>query len=480
MKILLVNPIVDFFSPKESLFPYTSMGLLYLAAIAEKMGHEVKIKNCHYSNFKKIISKIKPDIVGITCYTIQYNQAKKIAEITKKYDKRIITIVGGHHPTFTWHKTLEETDVFDYICVGEGENTFKEFLENVSDRERIKKIKGLALKENEEIVFTGERELVLDLDSIPFPARHLINFSVPVIITSRGCFNNCKFCTIRSFYKNKHRRRNMGSIIDEILLLKNNGYKKIFIADDNFITDKESFFNFCDGIKKAGLDGIEFEVASDPRSLFDDDVLSSLEKINVRKIGVGIQSTIDEFREYLGLTSDYDFVKNFFEKIKKHNFDIWCFFIVNSGHRDEKMEQIKENIYKFCRLLASSGGKARFFTGLNILIPFPGTFIEKDFIKRGIKMDLSWSLYRFDFCTYEYNDVNEKNLVEIINGAQKKFFPFKKMLGDIKTMDFMRSVFLSNIDFFIKLKIISIFIFFVYFAGWSKHQTMRFICGKYL
>jgi len=229
MKILLINPIVDFYSEKINNFPHITLGLLYLAAIAEKKGHEVIVKNSHQSNFKRILKEIRPDIVGITCLTVQYNQALKIAEIIKKYDKKIITVAGGYHPTILWKEILEETDFFDYLCIGEGELTFGDLLDAISQVKSVDEIKGLAFKKDKKIIFTGERELISDLDTLPLPARHLVSFNVPFISSSRGCRNNCKFCSVKNFYGKQYRRRSVEEVIKEINLISNQENKEFVL-----------------------------------------------------------------------------------------------------------------------------------------------------------------------------------------------------------------------------------------------------------
>lgn len=481
MKILLINPLIDFSSRalyKRDIFIPMPLGILYLASIAEKMGNKVKVENIHYSNFKKLIKKFKPDLVGITCATPQYNQAVKIAQIAKNYNKKIITLIGGYHPTFRWQQILSETDIFDYVFIGEGEQTFQEFLESFPDREKIKKIKGLAFKEGEKIIFTGERELISDLDSIPFPARHLVSFKVATLIASRGCPFNCKFCAIKNFYRHQYRRRSIDNVIKEISFLKKEGYRELHIRDDNFGIDKNYILEFCQAIKKQNLNDIKFTINCDIKTLSDDKVLGSLEDVGIETIGAGIQSTNDEFRSYLNLSCDYAFVEKFFEKAKNYNFQIRCFFIINSGKENENIQMIKQNIEEFYRLIfKNSNTQAKFIPLIFILDPYPGTDLEKDFMVRGVKIEPDWSLYRGCFCNYEYNDINKKSL----EGIYERVCHSEKGILEsiINKIKYTRFIFLSDLNLIFKLRIFFTYFNLSFLKGISNYQCSRFIYQKY-
>ena len=213
MKILFAYPIFQldgfsFFQKSKVI----NLGLLYLAAVTEKNGHEAIIRLVNKFNIQKILKKVKPDVLAITSMYLQYPSMVEIIKKTKEFDKDIVTIAGGYHPTFRYEKILKECKELDYIVVGEGEKTFEEFL---TSKER-EKIKGLAFRKGKKIIFTGKREFIKDLDSIPFPARHLINFRVNYVISSRGCPFNCRFCCIKNFYERTIRRRSVANTIEEL------------------------------------------------------------------------------------------------------------------------------------------------------------------------------------------------------------------------------------------------------------------------
>lgn len=479
MRILLINPIVEFYSEKVNNFPYMTLGLLYLAAVAEKDGHDVFIRNSHYSTFKKTLREIRPDLVAITCVTAQYNQALKIATVVKKFNKKIITIIGGYHPTALWGDILKETDAFDYICVGEGEITFKEFLLAISSSGNALNVKGLAFKNGKEVIFTGARELISDLDSLPLPARHLVEFRVPFVATSRGCRNNCKFCSVKNFYGRKYRIRSIDSIIKEIADLRSQGNRRICFIDDNFGGDRDYILKFSKAIKEAGLNDVEFEIDCSIAILSDESVLEALREMNVKMIGVGIQSSINELREYLNLIGNENFLKSFFQKIKKYDFNVWLFFPLNSGKENETMAMIEKDLYSFMKTVKENAdGKAKFFCNLTVLIPFPGTDLEREFHQRNIYIEKNWPLFRQRFCTYGYNDITEDGLNEIITRVDKQnFLPYREKKD--KRMLFWELIFLTDVSFTIKIKMITWDMYLSFIKKATLTQRLRVLSGKY-
>jgi radical SAM superfamily enzyme YgiQ (UPF0313 family) len=387
--------------------------------------------------------------------------------------------MGGYHPTFKWKEILEKQKVFDYICVGEGEETFKEFLNNFYRPDKLKTIRGLAFNNSFGWpIFIGERDLVKNLDDLPFPARHLINFSMPIMLASRGCFYNCRFCTVRNFYKHQYRRRSIGNVIKEIKLLIDKGEKKIYFMDDDFGSDKEYVLRLCNEINKLNIKEVEFSIHSNPRDLLDESVLELLESAHIRNIGVGIQSTIDEFREYFNLFGNYDYIRKFFEKIKKHKFNIRCLFIINSGKENENIETIQKNIDNLIFLIKkNSSDKAKFIAVFGILVPLPGTDIEKDFLSRNIKIFASPTLYRVNFATYKYNDINQKILENIYDKYNNYFLP--DPISKNRKDKIFKSISKSDIAFFAKIKILWIFLINSYIMRKHVRQSLRVIYEKY-
>ncbi len=128
-RITLVNPPYPAGSHQHP--PFMPLGIGYLGAVLEKNHFEVKVIDCQaqkisHDQFKEVIAKYKPDIVGVTCTTLTYKSALKIVKSTKDALPNCITAVGGPHVTFWDDKALQEAPSLDVIIRREGEETMLE------------------------------------------------------------------------------------------------------------------------------------------------------------------------------------------------------------------------------------------------------------------------------------------------------------------------------------------------------------------
>ncbi|MCK5547737.1 MAG: cobalamin-dependent protein, partial [Thermoplasmata archaeon] len=215
-KVLLVEPPKDYwFVMGEYLPPPT--GLLILAAYIERElpDIEIEIFDCQaekkdWKDIERHIESSRPSIVAASGFTCNAYRCVKVAEIAKRVNKDIVTIVGGQHFSFTAEESLIDFPEIDYIVRGEGEETFVDLIGALGDGKKIGRIKGLSCRNNGTIVHTPPRPLIKDLDTLPFPAYHLVeehvgkyhftmmagrNKRYMVLEGARGCEHKCSFCT---------------------------------------------------------------------------------------------------------------------------------------------------------------------------------------------------------------------------------------------------------------------------------------------
>ena len=203
MKVSLINPEKEFLPP---------FGILYLASVLEKRSDEVKVieflnTKINKNNIKKnsILFKesldYSPDIIGITCMSSQVSNVKKLIKLYKEKVPHIPIIVGGPHPTAVQQELLDIGA--DFAVLGEGEETLPELIDAIKYPKELESIKGIAFKKNKELIITKPRQFPENLDNIPFPAYHLIDYNSYInmkffgirglwikcgrILTSRGC-----------------------------------------------------------------------------------------------------------------------------------------------------------------------------------------------------------------------------------------------------------------------------------------------------
>ena len=256
MKILLVVPNIESYD----IYPCVSVAVLK-GFITEKTVHQTRIVDWvfHKKNWRRYISEViqkeKPDLVGFSVLSFNYPDALKIADfIKKKFDVKII--FGGIHIILSPQEVIEK-NVVDIICVGEGEDVLKELLDTSLE---CKDVKGIWYKNNGQIIKNEQRELIQELDALPFPdfsdfelqRYFLMNHYHLPIMGSRGCPYDCTFCSNHALKKrlvgNYVRFRSVDHIIAEIEQRMHHysetGMKFLYFFDDTFILHKQFVNDF--------------------------------------------------------------------------------------------------------------------------------------------------------------------------------------------------------------------------------------------
>jgi radical SAM superfamily enzyme YgiQ (UPF0313 family) len=288
MKVLLVVPEVRLDS-KPFDIPFWA-GIL--GAIAEQKGHEVGILDLNALRMEyggnlvptKVIEEeirlAKWDLVGIGGLTTTYSRIKELVPIIRKCCPDAIFISGGGWASYNPDEILKLVPQIDMICIGEGEQTFTEVLDEVDKGTKdFEKINGLCLNNKGEIKFTTPRALIQNLDTIPYPAYHLLEMdiyfrysSLPMSVESfnskrrvnvvweRGCPRGCTFCShngmsridLQNIYG--HGDRKKGELIVRMVDKESNTFQlparwptaKYAINNVKFLRDKYNVdFVFC-------------------------------------------------------------------------------------------------------------------------------------------------------------------------------------------------------------------------------------------
>jgi radical SAM superfamily enzyme YgiQ (UPF0313 family) len=243
MKILFIYKLFDYIAREP-------LGMLYVSAALKKAGHQTEVVDARsLRTIINTIEKFGPDILaypiirtGFHHYYLELN--KKI-----KQDFKVLSLLGGPHPTY-FPEIIEEEGV-DGICRGEGEQAMVELVNRLEKGISIAETQNWWIKENGKIYQNPVRALEEEIDKIPFPDRDLIfkfdalrTFPTKSFISGRGCPYNCTYCFNESFknlYQNKGkmiRRRSVENLIEEICLVKEQSpLRFIFFEDDMFLLE---------------------------------------------------------------------------------------------------------------------------------------------------------------------------------------------------------------------------------------------------
>jgi anaerobic magnesium-protoporphyrin IX monomethyl ester cyclase len=254
--VTLVNPPAP--SGSTGHLPFALLGLGYLGAVLEKNHYEVDVIDCQvlkisYEDFRSELYKRKPDIVGLTSTTLTYNPALKLAKIAKEVLPDCLIFIGGPHVTFWDDNALEECPALDVIVRREGEYTLLELVQKVEAGEGFDDVLGITFRKDGKIVRNLDRPYIEDLDSLPFPARHLWPMEhlrkyedILYLAASRGCVFWCEFCATVRMHGRKFRMRSPKNIVDELEFLNTTyGVTSFTFCDDAFTVEPAITEELC-------------------------------------------------------------------------------------------------------------------------------------------------------------------------------------------------------------------------------------------
>ncbi|VAX23694.1 hypothetical protein MNBD_NITROSPINAE02-1757 [hydrothermal vent metagenome] len=244
--------------------PFEAFGVEFIAGYLKSKGHTVDliILNQEPKGFDPIdfLKKEKPDVVGFSITTIDFNWSRKLAlEIKQEKELRdMVIIFGGAHPTM-WPEMIEK-DGIDIICVGEGEGAICEVMDNINNGVRdFAHIENLHVKIDGKIIKNKLRDLIQDHDSMPFPDREIYynrysllkNMSTKKFFSGRGCPYKCTYCNnhhYQQLFKGLGKYvtyRSPQKVIDEIKEVRDRwGFKNVYLAAETVTTNRRWLTEF--------------------------------------------------------------------------------------------------------------------------------------------------------------------------------------------------------------------------------------------
>ncbi|MDD5021351.1 MAG: radical SAM protein [Endomicrobiaceae bacterium] len=416
MKIVLVR--IDI--PTLQLVP--PLGLGYISAYLNRHGIETKIidglrDNLQNEQILKIIKNDKPDAVGISCLTAEYNIVMDLANLIKKTNIKVI--IGGIHPTVFPYQTLIDSQA-DFVICGEGEIALTKLALNKLENNDIKGVYSLEnLKSDTEHIEYAEQ--VENLDVLPFPSwkqippntykkrpSGLIYKKMPIgyMITSRGCIFDCVFCACPYISRKKVRFRSIENIILEMKELINlYGVKEIKFLDDNIGLKKEHVLGLCKKIIENNI-SITWVSTGFRANNIDDEVVAMMKKSGCYNISIGIESADSQILKNVKKNETIEEINNAINIIHKHK--IICGGLFIFGLPGETKETMQETI-KFA--LKSNLTLATF----NILDILPGSQLWNDL---DYKFDRSNLQNSYSEPRYLYGNITKKDIIM----AQRKAF----------------------------------------------------------
>lgn len=182
----------------NSKFVHSNLAVRYLKAFTEDMDYECKIREFSINDRdEKILEEIikeKANVIAFSTYIWNIEVVKRLSNLIKLVDENIKIVYGGPEVSYDSLNILKELPG-DYVIQGEGEKTYREFIEYLLGSRDVRDIRGLYFKENGEVISNGNRPL-MNMEEIVFPYKEDENLDNKIVYyeASRGCPFNCKYC----------------------------------------------------------------------------------------------------------------------------------------------------------------------------------------------------------------------------------------------------------------------------------------------
>lgn len=423
MNILFIQPQNDTLRR----LPSPPYALMYLASIAQDLKHNVCIHDRNIEiRTKKIINSFKPDLVAVTSLTgPMLLDLVKVIRFIKKFYPAVKIIMGGIHASLLPEQTLKEEEI-DFLVIGEGEETFKEFLIEYLGNKNYEKVKGLGYKKYGNIVINMKRP-AMEIDKVPLVPWHLIKYKSylkyeVLFLTSRGCPHRCSFCYNENYNFRKWRGMSVERVFEEIKHVeKFHPIRRYKFDDDNFTVDRKRFFKILENIPKNSF--IYFETRVD---YIDEEWCRKVSEFRDVIIFIGIESGDQNMLDCHKKDLTIEQITEAFRLLHKYKIKTAASFIV--GSPGETLEQINKTI-AFANMLKPMSCTFCIFT------PFPGSKYYDEIAKdaslpRNLEEWGKFSSYEIAYA--KYSKASQKFLRKVC----KRYF-WKSMINYINKLQFI-------------------------------------------
>jgi len=359
------------------------LGIPRMVKILEDPQHAI------WEETERRITAENPDLVGITCNSGNMDAARILTERLKR--RGLPVILGGSHPTVLPEQSLSYTGA-DMAAIGEGELILVRVMDALRGKGSLSDIPSLAWRENGRIAVNPKADLIADVDSLPIPDRSFINRSEyfgEVILTGRGCPFDCAYCASRNIWGRKVRMRSVGSIIEELEILRHAAESEqlsntslaeeqraadfdprpgrwvVKVVDDTFTVNRKRTLALLDEIISAGLNCFEFTGGVRADTL-DEPLVAKMRKANFRRVTLGVESGSPRILKTIRKGETNEDVKRAITLLRGAGIRSHAFFMI--GLPDETLEDVELSKKLILDVQPDH-------VEINMVTPYPGTDI---------------------------------------------------------------------------------------------------------
>ncbi|NLE04376.1 MAG: radical SAM protein [Crenarchaeota archaeon] len=395
---------------------FLPLGLAFVAGALEKAGFQVQILDNYLlkkslEEVKICVKKLNPQIVGITCGSATYHKCVETAVAIKEVLPECKIVVGGWHPSYVPDSMLQHIEI-DYVVIGEGERAMTELAIHLTGNPNAKpitQVPGIGYRKNGQII-KNPPSLIMDLDEIPFAARHLFDLTrydrkmefldvEPVDIMSiiRGCPFNCAFCETKKMWGPSCRFFSPKRVVEEVkYMMEKYGSKGIYFINDNFTIRKKETLEFCKLMKQEKLD---LQWICDTRAdMLNHDILSNMKEAGCKTIWFGVESGSPRILEKINKHISIEQTEKAIKMCKQVGIQVAASFIL--GIPGETVADMEESL-KFAKRLNPD------LCQFNTVIAYPDSLLYEELLQNG----------KYD------------NLDEFLLAAKTEEFDFEKLVA---------------------------------------------------
>lgn len=335
---------------------YPSLGIECLAAVAKNKGWRPEIihqQQQGLTDHEVIDLAAGCNVAGFTVLEYNFTPVMGATTALKRQNPDTITIVGGNLPSAA--PELFNCPAIDLVVIGEGEQTFAEILTRVENGETLAGIPGTCYRTEGSLRVAPRRGYIENLDEIPFPLRDPVAlaktrmcgvWTTPIpeqriagVSYSRGCTNNCSYCSSRAVWGRRATWRSPENMVKEIKQLEDLGVNGLQFNDLTFNLSPQHVFELCRSFTNAGLQDLHWFcfcnlwMPNQPPEIWD-----AMYQAGCRKIGIGIEDPLLCF----GNTKQPEYLDNLVGNIRRASAAgllIRGYFMI--GHPDQGAENFQ-------------------------------------------------------------------------------------------------------------------------------------------
>jgi anaerobic magnesium-protoporphyrin IX monomethyl ester cyclase len=405
-RILFSHSYFMRFDPKQWATgqPYPPIGTLYAAALMQERGYEVSFFDTMFAHAPEDVifslEKYEPNFFVLyddgfnyltkMCLTNMREAAFKMIKLGK--ERGCTVIVSSSDSTDHYEQYLQEGA--DFIILGEAEQTLSELIHAIDEHHSdFISIPGLAYRHNDAIIKTTKRNVLKDLDSLPFPAWDLVDigpyrktwlkskgyFSLNMA-TTRGCPFKCNWCA-KPIYGNRYNTRSPQNVVVELKMLKEKfKFDHIWFCDDIFGLKPGWVYEFANLLEKEDLP-FRFKIQARADLLLQENYIRDLARAGCENIWMGAESGSQKILDAMDKGTTVDQIYQATRLLK--SIGIHPSFFIQFGYPGETKDDIAKTIHMINELTP-------YEIGISVSYPLPGT-VFYDRVKNDLREKTNWT-----------------------------------------------------------------------------------------